>query len=161
MDNEKSSSKLLPTEEEDKRVKASQMCLLNQEKAQENKPPLNNTATPPYPMQGTYVKQDSPQGVYPQPRPRIVAPPKPNFGRDPINMECNYCHQLVTSKVRSKVGAAAWATSGIICASALLLLFPLLCVCIPCCIPSLRDHTHYCPSCGQVLGRSIATRNLC
>ena len=59
MDNEKSSSKLLPTEEEDKRVKASQMCLLNQEQAQENKPPSNNTATPPYPIQGTYVKQDS------------------------------------------------------------------------------------------------------
>ena len=107
------------------------MCLLNQEQAQENKPPSNDTATPSSPMQGTYVKQDIPHGANPQPQPRIVAPSKPNCGRDPINMECNYCHQLVTTKVRSKVGTAAWTAIGIICLPAIFTASLLLCcVCL-------------------------------
>ena len=91
--------------------------------------------------------------------------PKPDFGKKPIKMTCNYCHEEVKTKTVSSVGAAAWAGSGAIAAcvfvtSICCLCVPLLCVCVPCCIPSFRDTTHYCPNCGQVLGRYIATRKM-
>ena len=92
-----------------------------------------------------------------------TATPKPDFGKKPIKTTCNYCHEEVKTKTVSSVGAAAWAASGAIAACAFVctcLCLPLLCVCVPCCIPSFRDTTHYCPNCGQVLGRYIATRKM-
>ena len=89
--------------------------------------------------------------------------PKPDFGKKPIKMTCNYCHEEVKTKTVSSVGAAAWAASGAIAACAFVctcLCLPLLCVCVPCCIPSFRDTTHYCPNCGQILGRHNATRKM-
>ena len=128
--------------------------------------PIPQVAPPPNNMRGTYVRQDSNNpGQAPQPRQRVIAAPRPEFGKSPINMECNYCHEEVTTKTVSSVGAAAWAGSGAIAACAFVTSFfclclPLLCVCVPCCIPSFRDTTHYCPNCGQVLGRYNANRKM-
>jgi len=69
------------------------------------------------------------------------------FGVHPATLKCPYCSVKVTTAIESTLGVGVWVSVG-----ALLLFGCCFCCCVPCCIEELKDHTHYCPSCKNVLG---------
>jgi len=54
----------------------------------------------------------------------------------------------VTTKTDSEPSVVAWIVGGLLC---LVGFWP--CSCIPCCVDSMQQVTHSCPSCKNFLGR--------
>ncbi|XP_006637295.1 lipopolysaccharide-induced tumor necrosis factor-alpha factor homolog [Lepisosteus oculatus] len=101
--------------------------------------------TPVYPVQPqsppvTCHPVVSVQSVYVQPG--LV------FSDHPVVMNCPACRQMITTQLEYNSGALAWLS----CAG--LAIFGCIygCCLIPFCVDSLKDVTHYCPNCKNVLG---------
>jgi len=114
------------------------------------------TAPPPgqmYPPLGE-------QKMAPAPVPQMAAQPPvqvvtqvqyvqaPSFGFRPVGMTCPHCQASITTHTVSEPSAMAWIVGGVLC---LVGLWP--CACVPCCIDSMQQVTHSCPSCKNFLGR--------
>jgi len=72
----------------------------------------------------------------------------PSFGYRPVTMTCPHCQAHVTTKTQSEPSVVAWIVGGLLCFVGF---WP--CACIPCCVDSMQQVTHSCPSCGNFLGR--------
>merc|ERR1719320_1351328 len=72
----------------------------------------------------------------------------PSFGPRAVTMVCPHCQNNITTRTSSEPSALAWIIGGVLCFVGA---WP--CACIPCCIDSLNQVTHTCPSCGNTLGR--------
>jgi len=72
----------------------------------------------------------------------------PSFGFRPVNMQCPHCQAQITTHTVSEPSALAWIVGGVLC---LVGLWP--CACVPCCVDSMQQVTHSCPSCKNFLGR--------
>jgi len=72
----------------------------------------------------------------------------PSFGYRPVTMNCPHCQAHVTTKTDSEPSVVAWIVGGLLC---LVGFWP--CSCIPCCVDSMQQVTHSCPSCKNFLGR--------
>ncbi|XP_051995688.1 lipopolysaccharide-induced tumor necrosis factor-alpha factor homolog [Xyrauchen texanus] len=70
------------------------------------------------------------------------------FGDVPVQVHCPVCAQNVVTQLRYTSGALAWLS----CAG--LAIFGCIygCCLIPFCVDSLKDVTHHCPNCNNVLG---------
>jgi len=101
--------------------------------------PSQKVAAPPPQMQGGQPVQVVTQVQYVQ---------APSFGFRPVTMTCPHCQASVTTHTVSEPSALAWIVGGVLC---LVGLWP--CSCIPCCIDSMQQVTHSCPSCKNFLGR--------
>ena len=77
-----------------------------------------------------------------------VPPINPNPGEEPsqIQIQCNNCHELVTSSVESSLRAQGWGFA--ICCLFFACGLPSFLVC---CLPGFRQYTHYCPLCNALL----------
>ncbi|XP_066530587.1 lipopolysaccharide-induced tumor necrosis factor-alpha factor homolog [Hoplias malabaricus] len=123
-----------------------------------------NIASPPPPV---YCK--APQSPYPTPGyTQVYSPPPPGppvtnpvvsvqtvyvqpgvvFGDRPVQVFCTRCTQSVLTHVEYSSGTMAWLA----CAG--LFIFGCIygCCLIPFCVDSLKDVTHRCPNCTNVLG---------
>jgi len=121
--------------------------------------PPNAAMYPPLP---TEMKGAPPPGVVPGPAPPMNAAggtttvitqvnyvQAPNFGHRPVTMVCPHCQTNITTATDSEPGAMAYVIAAVLCVLQLY-----CCVCVPCCIDSLKVVTHKCPNCKKFLGRS-------
>ena len=74
-------------------------------------------------------------------------------GPEPMQLVCNNCGQHVTSEIRYETGLKTWFCIRIILILGIILIIPLLFVCVPFCMDSVKDVEHFCPNCGQYYGR--------
>lgn len=95
-----------------------------------------------------------PPASYPAPQPPVQVVTQvqyvtaPNFGYRPVTMNCPHCQAHVTTKTQSEPSVVAWIVGGLLC---FIGFWP--CACIPCCVDSMQQVTHSCPSCNNFLGR--------
>ncbi|KAI1896188.1 hypothetical protein AGOR_G00092240 [Albula goreensis] len=70
------------------------------------------------------------------------------FGSQPVQTHCPVCARFVVTRLEHNSGTLAWLS----CAG--LFIFGCIygCCLIPFCMDGLKDVTHYCPSCNNVLG---------
>eukprot|EP00088_Acartia_fossae_P033439 TRINITY_DN34225_c0_g1_i1.p1 TRINITY_DN34225_c0_g1~~TRINITY_DN34225_c0_g1_i1.p1 ORF type:complete len:152 (-),score=17.00 TRINITY_DN34225_c0_g1_i1:28-483(-) len=113
----------------------------------------NPAAPVPPPPQQQYTRPPI-QEVPPPPIQYVQSPPvtvvnKIHVGKDPISMLCPNCRCQILTRVEDDVGVVGWITAGFLC----LMGFWLGCACIPLCMDSFKDFTHFCPSCNVVIGR--------
>eukprot|EP00092_Neocalanus_flemingeri_P002539 GFUD01002717.1.p1 GENE.GFUD01002717.1~~GFUD01002717.1.p1 ORF type:complete len:169 (+),score=34.02 GFUD01002717.1:153-659(+) len=130
-------------------------------------PPAGYPATPAgYPGSGFPFGQASslpgqvyhsmPEKAGGNPRPMQTQPPLQvvyvtspmSFGTNAVTMMCPHCQRNITTKTDSEPSALAWIIGGMLCFVGLC-----CCACVPCCIDSLNQVTHSCPSCNNTLGR--------
>merc|ERR1719353_2354431 len=74
-------------------------------------------------------------------RSTVQAPAR--FGEPSVYMTCPHCQQNVNTVTTYKMGGLGWII--------VLVMFFFgfwLCMCIPCCVPSLQDVDHTCPNCN-------------
>eukprot|EP00727_Mastigamoeba_balamuthi_P006920 m51a1_g2849 putative lipopolysaccharide-induced tumor necrosis factor-alpha factor homolog (253) ;mRNA; f:295242-296274 len=84
----------------------------------------------------------------------VVTPSSQQFPYREVQVKviCAHCNKEVSTEIHYKVGMMTWLAAGGICLSALFLGCTILCVCVPCCVPSLKDVEHQCPNCHKTLG---------
>jgi len=117
-------------------------------------PPPPGQMYPPLPEKGGPPGNGPvpPPAMQPQPPVQVVTQVQyvsgPSFGHRPVNMVCPHCQKNITTKTSSEPSALAWIIGGVLCFT---FLWP--CACIPCCVDSLQQVTHSCPSCNNSLGR--------
>ncbi|KAJ2556425.1 hypothetical protein GGH95_005370 [Coemansia sp. RSA 1836] len=70
-----------------------------------------------------------------------------SLGRQSQTVECPWCHAVVSTRVRRKIGAKAGGAAVLVA----LIAWPLFWV--PLLVPGLQRKTHYCPSCNRRIGR--------
>ena len=64
----------------------------------------------------------------------------------PTAIVCPNCHQNVTTLVEHNIGAGSYLIAAALC-------FICPCIaCLPCCVDSMQDAVHKCPSCHAVVG---------
>lgn len=125
-------------------------------------PPAPGSQMPPYP-QGPGSQVAYPQQPYPQypPPPMgqhtgqttvVVTQPvvvhAATYRGVPVSVTCPHCRAQVVTAISYSSGLLAW----LICLGLVLLGCWLGCCLIPFCIDDLKDATHSCPNCRQVLG---------
>jgi lipopolysaccharide-induced tumor necrosis factor-alpha factor len=67
----------------------------------------------------------------------------------PVSVTCPHCRAQVVTAVTYTTGLLVW----LLCLGLILIGCGLGCCLIPFCIDDLKDTTHYCPNCKQVLGQ--------
>lgn len=72
---------------------------------------------------------------------------QPEFPDVSIHLTCPHCNKQVQSITRRVNGRLIWISSF------LLLLSTIVCACVPCCIPWLKDVQHFCPECHARVGK--------
>jgi len=117
-------------------------------------------APPPQMYPGLPSKEG---GAYPLSPPTAYPPPQhqaarvvtqvqyvnaPSFSYRPFTMNCPHCQAHITTKTQSEPSVVAWIVGGLLCVFGC---WP--CACIPCCVDSMQQVTHSCPSCQNFLGR--------
>merc|ERR1711874_451531 len=105
-----------------------------------NPPPPQYDQNPPPPQYGTSLE---PVVVLQSPRP-------PQLGKDPVRTTCGNCQANITTETTTETSAVAWMSAAFLC-----------CVCWPCawvplCMGSLKDVTHRCPNCKNIVGKHTA-----
>jgi lipopolysaccharide-induced tumor necrosis factor-alpha factor len=75
-----------------------------------------------------------------------------NFGNVPVRTVCTSCRKPIMTQVVPTIGLGTWLIALI------LIFFPPLCF-LPFFISALKDKTHKCPNCGNVLGVSSLVGN--
>jgi len=118
-------------------------------------PPPNNQMYPGLPEKGGEAYPTPPPPAnYPPPQAPVQVVTQvqyvnaPSFGYRPVTMNCPHCQAHVTTKTQSEPSAMAWIVGGLLC---FIGFWP--CACIPCCVDSMQQVTHSCPSCNNFLGR--------
>jgi len=103
---------------------------------------------------GAYPPAPPPQSYPPpqQPTQQVVTQIQyvnaPSFGYRPMTMNCPHCQAHITTRTQSEPSVVAWIVGGLLC-----LIGFWCCACIPCCVDSMQQVTHSCPSCNNFLGR--------
>lgn len=64
---------------------------------------------------------------------------------------CPNCNFEGMNVCESKLSSQGKLISLILCISSLCLLFTILCVCLPCCMPQFKEHYFKCKSCNKYL----------
>ena len=72
---------------------------------------------------------------------------QPPLGKTSTRMICPYCSSKIWTRVETKPSLWAWV-AGI----ALACIGCVLCSCVPCCLESFEETTHFCPKCNATLG---------
>ncbi|XP_036406312.1 lipopolysaccharide-induced tumor necrosis factor-alpha factor homolog [Megalops cyprinoides] len=70
------------------------------------------------------------------------------FKDQPVQAHCPVCLQMVMTRIEHHSGTLAWLT----CAGLFIFGCSYGCCLIPFCVDGLKDVTHYCPNCNNVLG---------
>uniref|UniRef100_A0A914CIH3 LITAF domain-containing protein n=1 Tax=Acrobeloides nanus TaxID=290746 RepID=A0A914CIH3_9BILA len=116
------------------------------------------TTNGPSPAPSAQLSPPPPQNPsYPLPPP--LQPPVtsivriPSFGPYPVQLNCPYCHNNVTTETAHSAGAMPWIVFSVCLISGFLLLIPWFFCWVPFCIDSLMDVKHTCPSCKRDVGR--------
>jgi len=95
----------------------------------------------------------NPPPNYAQPVPgvpsmNVIVPQSVRFHKEPIQMQCPKCMQVVMTDVTYDVGLFTWLISGALILGG--------CICGCCLVPffhkDCKDTTHTCPNCSHVLG---------
>ncbi|KAJ2878310.1 hypothetical protein FB639_003425, partial [Coemansia asiatica] len=92
------------------------------------------------------VHSTSGYGMYPESGP-IGPVAAENLGRYSQTVECPWCHGLVTTRIKRRIGFKAGGAAVLVAAVA----WPLFWV--PLVVPGLHRKTHYCPQCRRKIGR--------
>merc|ERR1712243_292855 len=103
----------------------------------------------PFPNQG-------PPASYPpppmQPPPQVITQVQyvaaPMFGPNAATLQCSRCQKTVTTRTSSELSSTGWIVGLILC-----ILGCVPCCLIPCCMDSMQQVTHTCPSCNTTMGR--------
>ncbi|KAJ1858500.1 hypothetical protein GGH12_002831 [Coemansia sp. RSA 1822] len=86
------------------------------------------------------------RNVYPQ-----AAPVEPaaglNLGLHPQTVECPWCHSVVTTQIKQRIGYKSSSAAAVVA----LFVWPLFWV--PLVMSGLRRKVHYCPQCNRKIGR--------
>ena len=98
-------------------------------------PPIT-TSTPKLPEVEPEVQQEA-----------EVLEVQPPLGKTSTRMICPYCSSKIWTRVETKPSLWAWV-AGI----ALACIGCVLCSCVPCCLESFEETTHFCPKCNATLG---------
>ena len=98
-------------------------------------PPIT-TSTPKLPEVEPEVQQEA-----------EVLEVQPPLGKTSTRMTCPYCNCLIWTRVETKPSLYAW-----IAGIALACVGCVLCSCLPCCMESFEETTHFCPTCNATLG---------
>ncbi|KAL5260175.1 hypothetical protein ACHWQZ_G010327 [Mnemiopsis leidyi] len=77
------------------------------------------------------------------------------IGREPIQLTCPQCQQVIKSKVRHEVGVGTWFI-----AAAIAFVTGCLCCWIACVTNACKDVVHTCPSCKYVICRRVFILNM-
>lgn len=101
---------------------------------------VHSQAYPPPPAHSPISPIVSVQTIYVQPG--VV------YGALPVQTYCPACAQLVVTRLEHTSGTMAWLT----CAGLFIFGCFYGCCLIPFCLDGLKDVTHRCPSCNNVLG---------
>ncbi|KAJ2706760.1 hypothetical protein FB645_001364 [Coemansia sp. IMI 203386] len=92
------------------------------------------------------VHSTSGYGMYPESDP-IGPAAAGNLGRRSQAVECPWCHGLVNTRIKRRIGFKAGGAAVLVAAIA----WPLFWV--PLVVPGLHRKTHYCPQCRRKIGR--------
>ncbi|KAJ2244700.1 hypothetical protein GGH97_003103 [Coemansia sp. RSA 475] len=96
-------------------------------------------------MQNLMAPPDD-RNVYPQAAP--VGPAAGlNLGRHAQTVECPWCHSVVTTQIKRRIGYKSGGAAVVVA----LLVWPLFWV--PLVVPGLHRKVHYCPQCNRKIGR--------
>ncbi|KAJ1939253.1 hypothetical protein GGF37_004474, partial [Kickxella alabastrina] len=91
------------------------------------------------------VHSTSGYGMY---EPRAAGPSAADgLGRQAQTVECPWCHAVVTTRIKRRIGFKAGGAAVLVAAIA----WPLFWV--PLVVPGLHRKTHYCPQCRRKIGR--------
>ncbi|KAM4631843.1 lipopolysaccharide-induced tumor necrosis factor-alpha factor [Discoglossus pictus] len=101
---------------------------------------MKNVHSAPYVQPVATQPQISVQTVY-------VQQPVSFYDR-PVQMCCQYCNRMMTTRLEFTSGALAWLSCGGLC----LLGCGAGCCLIPFCVDALKDVDHYCTSCHKLVG---------
>ena len=72
---------------------------------------------------------------------------QPPLGKTSTRMICPYCNSDIWTRVETKPSLLAW-----IAGIALAVIGCVIFSCVPCCLESLEETTHFCPKCNATLG---------
>jgi len=111
--------------------------------------PYQPAPSPYQPAPAPYQPAPSPYQQQPQP---VVTQVQyvggSAYGPNPVTITCPHCGKHITSRTSSEPSATAWIFGFVLC------IFGCIpCCVIPCCIDSMKEVTHSCPSCNTTLGR--------
>ncbi|BFG06386.1 lipopolysaccharide-induced tumor necrosis factor-alpha factor homolog [Drosophila madeirensis] len=77
----------------------------------------------------------------------VVVVPGSIYGPEPMDIQCPYCHNYARTRVSYRPNSRTHLIALVLC------LFQLYCcVCLPYCIASCMNTTHYCGMCDHYLG---------
>ena len=79
--------------------------------------------------------------------PKVEMDIQPPLRKTSTRMVCPHCECLIWTRVETKPSLWAW-----IAGIALFCVGCVLCSCIPCCLESFEETTHFCPKCNVFLG---------
>merc|ERR1711874_21541 len=119
-----------------------------------NPPSSQYGVNPPAPQY--VVNPPAPQyGMSPPPPPygtvlEPVVVSAPQFGKVPVMTTCGNCQANITTETITETSAVAWMSAAFLCCFC----WPFACV--PLCMSSLKDVTHRCPNCKNVVGKHTA-----
>ena len=104
------------------------------------------------------VYQQAPQVVYVQQQPQVVTqmPPRTynSEARDPFQTNCQFCGHSGFTECEGSMGMKVWTAVLVLFVVGLFVGFTWLCLCVPCCIPSLYEYKHSCAACHQIIAKN-------
>ena len=80
-----------------------------------------------------------------------VEDPDERFGIEPMNMKCHNCFREMTTRVEDSVTDSGWLFA-FFCFLPWISYLSWINSLLLCCLPSLRQFSHYCPLCNVLLG---------
>eukprot|EP00090_Calanus_glacialis_P019403 TRINITY_DN29810_c0_g1_i1.p1 TRINITY_DN29810_c0_g1~~TRINITY_DN29810_c0_g1_i1.p1 ORF type:complete len:149 (+),score=31.99 TRINITY_DN29810_c0_g1_i1:55-501(+) len=106
--------------------------------------------TKPYQQPSALYQAYPPQTMQPQPQvvTQVQYIASPSYGSHPVTLVCPQCQKNITTRTSSEPSQTAWILGIVLC-----VLGCVPCCLIPCCMDSMKQVTHSCPSCNSTLGR--------
>ena len=77
----------------------------------------------------------------------------PHFGPQQMQVQCPHCQSMVLTRIEQDTSDKAWLFGFLICLLGGSCVFGLCLSCIPCCLDSMQDTKHYCPTCKNMIGQ--------
>merc|ERR1711970_4425 len=113
----------------------------------DNPPSYNATVSgqvdAPFPPKGPPHMQPPPQVIT-----QVQYVAAPMFGPHAVTVQCPRCQKTVTTRIVSEPSSTAWIVGLLLC-----IIGCVPCCVIPCCMDSMKQVTHSCPSCNTTMGR--------
>ncbi|VDM42918.1 unnamed protein product [Toxocara canis] len=83
----------------------------------------------------------------------VVQATTPQYGPNPVEMDCPYCQAHIVTSTERVAGALPWIIMGVCFLLGFFLLVPWCVCCVPFCVDGCLDVLHSCPVCKRTLGR--------